>query len=272
MLSTNGFFQTPALASDAEPPDTYAPPPAFDSIIRVENLDKSFGRLHVLNKINLQIRAGEITAIVGPNGSGKTTLTKSILGLAKPDSGQIFVSGQVLNGNWAYRKHIGYMPQIARFPENLRVKEILFMVKDLREKETELDEELLHKFGIEKEIDKPLRTLSGGTRQKVSATIAFLFVPDILILDEPTAGLDPAASSKLKEKILQEKSRGKTIILTSHIMSEVEELAENIVFLLDGRIGFQGKITDLKSSIGEHNLERSIARMMENQQQGSEMR
>lgn len=232
-------------------------------MIEIHNLRKSFGKLVVLDQISVRLETGQVTAVVGPNGSGKTTLIKSILGLIKPDAGRIQVNEFELNGDWQYRRHIGYMPQIARFPENLKVRELLFMVKDLREKPYDLDEELFHAFGLAGELDKSLGTLSGGTRQKVSAVIAFLFRPDILILDEPTAGLDPASSSKLKDKIFRERERGRTIVLTSHIMSEIEEMAEHIVFLYDGRIYFNGAVEQLKADAGEFNLERAIGRMME---------
>ena len=138
------------------------------------------------------------------------------------------------------------------------------MIKDLRRASNEdIDQELVRLFGLEKEFDKPMRTLSGGTRQKVSAVLAFSFHPQILILDEPTAGLDPVSSRILKEKILQERNHGKTIILTSHIMSEVETLADRIVFLLEGEIYYDGSPTRLKEDVGEQDLERSIAKMME---------
>ncbi|RMD96615.1 MAG: ABC transporter ATP-binding protein [Calditrichaeota bacterium] len=233
-------------------------------MVKVIDLEKQFGKLQVLKGIHLTFETGQVTAVVGPNGSGKTTLIKSILGLVKPDRGHVLVKGVSLNGNWEYRKWIGYMPQYAHFPENLRVQEILYMIKDLHNGEAKrFDEELYEKFALEKELRKPIRTLSGGTRQKVSAILTFLFDPDILILDEPTAGLDPVSSSILKDKIIKEKQKGKTIILTSHIMSEVEEMADQIVFLLEGKIYFQGPVATLKQNIGERNLERSIARMME---------
>ncbi len=233
-------------------------------MVKVRNLHKRFGNLHVLKGIDLAFESGKITAVVGPNGSGKTTLIKSILGLVKPDGGEIYVDETVLNGTYEYRKWIGYMPQIGHFPENLRVEEIILMIKDLRRASDEdIDQELVRLFGLEKEFDKPMRTLSGGTRQKVSAVLAFSFHPQILILDEPTAGLDPVSSRILKEKILQERNRGKTIILTSHIMSEVETLADRIVFLLEGEIYYDGSPTRLKEDVGEQDLERSIAKMME---------
>ncbi|MFQ5584284.1 MAG: ABC transporter ATP-binding protein [Calditrichia bacterium] len=178
-------------------------------MIEISGLKKRFGKLEVLKGIDLEIEGRKVNAIVGPNAAGKTTLIKSILGLVKPDSGSIFVKGQKLNGIWDYKKYIGYMPQIARFPENLTASEVIRLLTDLRENSAKTDIELLKSFGLEKEIEKALRTLSGGTRQKVSAVIAFMFHPDILILDEPTAGLDPISSSILKDKIIKEKNKFK---------------------------------------------------------------
>lgn len=231
-------------------------------MIQISGLIKHFGKLEVLKNIDLQIETGKITAIVGPNGSGKTTLIKCLLGLVKPDSGRLIVNGIEVNGDTGYRKQIGYMPQVAKFPENLTVREILRMVKDIREDALNLDEALFRELELEKELKKPVRALSGGTRQKLSATIAFLFNPPILILDEPTAGLDPISSSYLKDKILREKENGRTVILTSHIMSEIEELSDNLVFLQEGQIFYNGRLQAMINGSGEVKLERAIARIM----------
>jgi len=233
-------------------------------MIKITDLKKSFGRLEVLKGIDLHLTESCVYAIVGPNASGKTTLIKSILGLVKPDSGSLEVNGIKVNGNCNYREHLGYMPQIARFPENLTVKEIFKLVKDLRGNPLQTDDELIDIFKLHKEMDKSLKNLSGGTRQKVSAVIAFLFKPTTLILDEPTAGLDPIASSALKDKIHKERKNGKTFILTSHIMSEIEELADEVIFLLDGKIYFQGSVDKFQTHTQEEKLERAIAAMMEN--------
>ena len=234
-------------------------------MIKINKLNKKFGKLQVLKDIDLEMQDSNIYAIVGPNASGKTTLIKSILGLVKPDCGNIDVNGERVNGNYSYRKYLGYMPQIARFPENLTVKEILHLVRDLRGNPEQTDHELIQKFKIEKELNKKLKNLSGGTRQKVSAIIAFLFNPQILILDEPTAGLDPISSGVLKDKIIGDSKAGKTFVLTSHIMSEVEELANHIIFLLDGEIHFKGSVDMFQKHTQEIKLERAIAAMMENQ-------
>ncbi len=234
------------------------------SAIQIDGLSKRFGKLSVLKNVCVEIPKGEVTAIVGPNGSGKTTLIKCLLGLVKPDSGEIVVNGKKIIGDDAYREGIGYMPQVARLPENLKVKDVIAMVKDLRGTATALDEDLMRDFNLQKEWEKKLGNLSGGTRQKVTAAVAFLFKPNILILDEPTAGLDPIASATLKDKILREKTNGKTLILTSHIVSEIEELAGNVVFLLEGEKKFDGKVEAFLSQTNEIRLERAIAKLMLN--------
>jgi len=231
-------------------------------MITLNELTKKFGALEALKNISLEIKKGTITYLVGPNASGKTTLIKSILGLVKPTTGFITIDNERLNGNHSYRSKIGYMPQIASFPENLTVVEILKMMKNLREDLTSYDEELIGHFKLEKEYNKRLKNLSGGTKQKVNAVIAFLFNPEILILDEPTAGLDPVSSSILKDKILKENNNGKTMVFTSHILSELEELAQDVIFLLEGETRFRGTITDLIRSTGQQNLERAIASIM----------
>lgn len=233
-----------------------------ETAIRIAALAKRFGRLVVLDDLHLQIRAAEITAVLGPNGAGKTTLIKAILGLIKPDAGQIVVAGEPLSGAPDYRRKIGYMPQIARYPENLTAREIIRMLRDLRDHPADVDESLVEDLRLGPELDKPFRTLSGGNRQKVSAVLAFLFRPEILFLDEPTAGLDPVASSVLKDRILAERAAGRTIVLTSHIMSEVQELADRVLYLLEGRIRFDGSVDGLMDATGEPSLERAIATVM----------
>ncbi len=233
-------------------------------MIELHQIKKRFGKLNVLTGIDLTVPSGKITAIVGPNGSGKTTLIKCILGLVTPDSGKILLNGkEVLSGS-EYRKDLGYMPQAARFPENLTAMDVIEMLVDIRNSKGVFDKELIELLNLKKEMNKPLKTLSGGTRQKVSAVIAFLFRPNVLIFDEPTAGLDPISSSRLKDKILNARSEGKTIIITSHIMSEIEELADEVVFLLDGKILFQESVISIIANAAESTLERAIARRMNN--------
>jgi Cu-processing system ATP-binding protein len=230
-------------------------------MIEIKNIQKAFGKLHVLQGINLKLESGKIYAFLGPNGSGKTTLIKSILGLTLPDKGQILINNDDIKNNWRYKSCIGYMPQIARFPENLTMVELFRMTKDIR-KSPATEENYLALFNLEDSGNKKLKNLSGGMKQKVNAILAFMFNPDILILDEPSVGLDPVSNLKLKNLMQQERERGKTILLTTHILSEVEELADEIIFLMDGKIYFKGSVTELVQTQNENNLERAIARML----------
>lgn len=227
-------------------------------MILVENIHKRFGKNIVLSGLDLSITGGGIFAVLGPNGSGKTTLIKSILGMVVPNKGVISVGGNPIKKNWKYRKEIDYLPQIANFPGNLKVKELIRMIKDLRQMPSR-EEELIELFQLPPFLDKKLATLSGGTRQKVNLVLAFMFNSPLLILDEPTTGLDPASLIRLKELIQKEKAEGKTILITSHIMQFVAEVADEIVYLLEGKIYFKGSIEQLKIKTNQTDLEHAIA-------------
>jgi Cu-processing system ATP-binding protein len=232
-------------------------------MIRIEHISKRFKKLQVLENITASFDKGQVVSLIGPNGSGKTTLIKSILGMVKPDSGKIFVDEQLINGDPSYRNKIGYMPQIGRYPDNMKIGQLFDMLKNIRNTgSNQTDEALIEKFELEKIFEKPMRTLSGGTRQKVSAAVAFLFGPAILILDEPTAGLDPLASEILKEKIIEEKKKGKLILITSHILSDLDELTTHIMYMQDGKMQFFKDIEALQEETGELRLGKAIARIM----------
>ena len=232
-------------------------------MITISNITKKFGKLAALDDVSINCVSTECIALIGPNGSGKTTLIKSILGMVVPDNGSILFNNKNIVDDWKYRKHIGYMPQIGKYPENMTIGQIFDMMKSIRNDETiSLDEELINEFGLDKLLEKRMGTLSGGTRQKVSASLAFLFNPDVLILDEPTAGLDPVASEILKEKISKEKTKGKLILITSHILSELDDLVTHIIFMQDGKLKFHKPIETLRSETGELKLSKAIANIM----------
>ena len=231
-------------------------------MIQISKLTKRFGAQEVLRGVDLHIERGRVTGIVGPNGAGKTTLVKMIVGLSHPTSGEIRVDDTVVNGDERYRARIGYMPQIARFPDNLTASELFAMLRDLRGDSGDLDEEMLKRFQLAPHLDKPLRVLSGGTRQKVNACLALLFRPSLLLLDEPTAGLDPLSSATLKDKIHALRAEGVTVVVASHIMSELEELCDDVAFLLDGSVRYVGPVSQLTAMTRQANLERAIAALM----------
>lgn len=230
-------------------------------MVEIEALHKSFGKQQVLKGLDLNLSTGGTTAILGPNGSGKTTLIKSILGMVVPTNGAIKVNGAEVRKEWHYREQIGYMPQIANFPANLRVKELIKMIEDLRNDKANPDP-LIELFGLEAFLNKKLGELSGGTRQKVNAVLALMFDSTIIILDEPTTGLDPVALIKLKDLLTGYKKEGRTILITTHIMDFVEEMADNVMFLLEGKVYFHGPLKELLQQQGEEKLDRTIARIM----------
>ena len=233
-------------------------------MIEIKSLNKKFGKFEVLQNINLSFNKGECIALIGPNGCGKTTLIKAILGMVLPDKGSIAFNGKSVLGEYLYRENIGYMPQIGRYPDTMTIGQIIEMIKQIRNSNQPLDEDLVKAFELEKMFSKQMRTLSGGTTQKVSATLAFLFNPDVLILDEPTAGLDPLASEILKEKIIKEKEKGKLILITSHLLSELDDLVTEIIFMQEGKVYFHKKVSVLKSETNEDKISKAIAHVLKN--------
>ncbi len=232
-------------------------------MIIASNVSKKFGKLKALDNVSVTCTKGECIALIGPNGSGKTTLIKSILGMVVCNSGFITFNGKNILHNWQYRSSIGYMPQIGRYPDNMTIGQLFEMMKDIRHhKNAILDEELIQLFKLDELLGKRMRTLSGGTRQKVSAALAFLFDPDVLILDEPTAGLDPMASEILKEKIIKQKEKGKLILITSHVLSELDGLVTQVIYMQDGKLCFHKSIEDLRADTGEEKLSKAIASVM----------
>lgn len=231
-------------------------------MITIKDLRKTFGQLTVLDDVSFEVERGGIFAVLGPNGSGKTTLLKIILGMVIPDGGVVSYEGESILGSWRYRRNIGYLPQIANFPDNLTVQEAIDMIRDIR-REPSNHQRLIALFRLESYLNKKLGNLSGGTRQKVNIVLTFMFDSPVVILDEPTAGLDPVSMIRLKQLLRELKEQGKIILITSHIMSLVEELADEVIFLLEGKIYFKGTLAELRTKTSSTDLEHSIAAILE---------
>ncbi|MGP8214518.1 MAG: ABC transporter ATP-binding protein [Bacteroidia bacterium] len=229
--------------------------------LEVEHIKKSYSSTKVLHDISVAFGEGVITALIGPNGAGKTTLLKCILGLVIPGSGNINWNSKSILGDYTFRKYVGYMPQLPEYPENLKVKELFKMVRQLHPGETE-DNELLDLFKYNELENKLLGTLSGGQRQRVNAMLSFLFTPKLLILDEPTAALDPISSEYFKNKLVSEKNKGKIILITSHLMNEMEQIADRVLYLLDGDIFIDSTVEELKKSTNSERLGQALLKMM----------
>ncbi len=231
-------------------------------MIIASGITKTFGRLRVLDDFGVTMSGGHAFSLIGPNGSGKTTFIKCLLGTVIPDSGSVTLDGVDLLRTPELRSRIGYMPQIGRYPDNMRVGQLFDMLAELRPTSQKRDEELMDAFEMRRIADKPMRTLSGGTRQRVSACAAFFFDPQVVVLDEPTAGLDPVSVEILKEKVNAERRRGKLVLLTSHILSDLEDMTTDVIFLIEGRLRFCRPITELREESGGERLGRLMARLM----------
>ena len=230
--------------------------------IAVSGLTKRFGRMTALASLDADVASGRVTALIGPNAAGKSTLLKCILGLVRPDAGVIRIAGTRVTTDPAYRAAIGYMPQQAAFPDNLSGDEAIELLRRVRGADAAIDFELIERFGLGGELRKRVHALSGGTRQKLNAVAAYLFRPSLVILDEPNAGLDPVANGILKQKILDSKRAGTTHLITSHVLSELEEMADDVLFLIDGRVRYSGSLDALRAATGERRLERAVGRLM----------
>jgi Cu-processing system ATP-binding protein len=235
-------------------------------MLSIQHVCKNFGRLEVLRDVQLELKAGRCYALIGPNGSGKTTLIKCVLGMIHPSTGTIEINYKNILNTWQYRAQIGYMPQIGRYPDTLTIGQLFDMMKNIRNEVSETDEELIDLFDLVKIKDKPMRTLSGGTRQKVSAALAFLFQAPIIILDEPTAGLDPVSAELFKEKIVKEIGKGKLILITSHVLSDLDELATDLIYLWEGRVQYKNEVNHLKQETGENRLSKAVSAMLRQRQ------
>jgi Cu-processing system ATP-binding protein len=231
-------------------------------VIAIDGLHKRYGKVVALDGVSTVIRPGAVTAIVGPNAAGKTTLLKIILGLVRPDAGCVSIGGKRTGSGPGYRSRIGYMRQLPDFPPHLTGAELLAMLRRLRPPAA-IDESLVETLRLRPELDKPLGTVSGGTRQKVNAASAFLFRPDVLILDEPTAGMDPVASRAFKAAVRSARDRGCTVLLTSHVVSELQDLADSLVLIVDGRVRFAGSRTELSAATHTDVVEDALALLLE---------
>ena len=231
-------------------------------MIEIQQVYKRFGKLQVLKGINLSWDAGQCIALIGPNGCGKTTLIKCILGMVIPTYGNILFKEKNIAKDYLYRRNIGYMPQKGRYPDNMTIGQVINMIKGVRDTKEGLDEQLIDSFGLHDMMDKKMRTLSGGTTQKVSASLAFLFNPEVLVLDEPTAGLDPLSADILKEKIIEEKKKGKLILITSHLLSELDDLVTHVTLMAEGEIAFHMSRAHLLEQTATKNLSKAITQIL----------
>lgn len=232
-------------------------------MIKIDQLSKAYGNLKALQGATVQLSPGFVYGLVGPNGCGKTTLIKSILGLIVSDYGSVAVDEVNTNFDWNYRSKIGYLPQNPDFPSNMTLNELLELLTELRQQSPVRKDELLNLFSLTNVVNRPFGELSGGTKQRVGAVCALSFDSPILILDEPTVGLDPLILVPFKKLIKEEAKKGKLVILVSHVLPEMEFLADRFLFMLEGKISLTGELSEILKRLKCDSLENAVVRWME---------
>lgn len=214
--------------------------------IKIDNLSKSYGNQKALDSVSFSIKSGEVVGLLGPNGAGKSTLMKSVTGAILPDSGEIKVDEfSVLNQPIETKKRIGFLPENNPLFYEMYVREYLKFVADIRNEKKERIEEVIKKVGLTPESHKKIGQLSKGYKQRVGLAQAILSNPDILILDEPTNGLDPNQILEIRD-VIREIGKSKTVILSTHIMQEVEALCSRVILLNKGKIVSDSPIEEFK--------------------------
>ncbi len=217
-------------------------------MIRVEGLTKRYGSFTAVDRLSFEVRAGETFALIGPNGAGKTTTLKAILGLVRPDSGSIALGRDGVSPRVpAARREIGYVPQRAEFAPERTVRDVLVFHARLRGLDAAAVERTIARVGLEAYATRTAGALSGGYVQRLALAQALLGDPAVLVLDEPTASLDPHASWEFRRLVQQLQTEGKTILLCSHLLSEVERIADRALILVGGRAAAIERLDDLKT-------------------------
>jgi len=236
------------------------------TVIRLENVTKTFGAVRAVEKLSFEVKKGEITGFLGANGAGKTTTIKMLLGFIRPDAGKVLINGKdpVLP---LTRKSIGFMPEMAYYYPYLKVYELLDLYGGLcgMTKKTigARAKMLVAKVGLSGTENRQLKTFSKGMLQRIGIAQAFLHDPDVYILDEPFTGLDPLARIQFRDLLQEEKRSGKTILFSSHELSEAELICDNVIILKEGKVAWRGTTAQVAGD-GSQNLERVFLNIIGN--------
>ncbi len=224
--------------------------PTQTPVIEIDNLHKSYGNVQAVKGISMAVERGEIFGFLGPNGAGKTTTIRCMLDVIRPTLGSIRVLGlDAQRDKMALHQRIGYLPGDVRLPGTMTGKQVINYFSRLQGREPVLLHELLTRFDVE--TKRALKGYSKGMRQKIGIVLAFMCDPEVLILDEPTSGLDPLLQRTFNEFLLEEQARGKTIFMSSHIMSDVEKVCQRVAVIRQGEIVTLEEVEKLREKAGQ---------------------
>jgi ABC-2 type transport system ATP-binding protein len=216
-------------------------------VVRLERLTRSYGRQRGIVELDLTIRAGEVFGFLGPNGAGKTTTIRTMLDLIRPTSGRVTIFGlDAQRDSVAVRRRLGYVPGDLRLYARLTPRDLFRYFASLRGMRSLAGaERLADRFELE--VDRPIAALSRGTRQKVGLVQAFMHEPDLLVLDEPTSGLDPLVQQTFNDLARETAAAGRTVFLSSHVLSEVQHVADRVALVRDGRLALVDDVDTIRA-------------------------
>lgn len=215
----------------------------MENIVDLKNVYKSYGKKEVIKNMNLSIPKGKIVGLLGPNGSGKSTMIKLINGLLQPDKGTVEING--INPSIETKKIVSYLPERTYLNDWMKVKDILTFFYDFYEDfDVQKANEMIRSLKIDK--NEKLKTMSKGTKEKVQLILVMSRKADLYILDEPIGGVDPAARSYILKTILANYNEESTLLIATHLISEIENICDDIIFISDGEIVLQGNVDEIR--------------------------
>jgi len=237
-----------------------------EDLLQIKGLWKSYGETLAVADLSLSIKAGKIHGLLGPNGAGKTTVVKCIVGLLKPDKGEILVNGIEVTSSESYKSLIGYLPEDPALPEYLTVEEFLGYLARLRSvkpQEAKLRVgELMEIFNLTRLKHEFIGSLSKGLRQRVAVASAFIHKPKILILDEPFLGLDPEGQLKVKSMVKEVVKRGGAALISTHMLDTAERFCDTVTIIYMGREVISGDIESIKQAVDANSLEEAFIKLI----------
>lgn len=213
------------------------------SLLRLEHVQKNYGKTEALSGVNLDIQPGSIVGLLGPNGSGKTTIIKLINGLLQPTSGQVLINGEKPSPKT--KKAVSYLPDTTYLGDNMKIKEVFAMFKDFY---SDFDEEKANHLLEDLNLDEKsrLKNLSKGNKEKVQLILVMSRKADLYVLDEPIGGVDPAARDYILKTIIQNRSENSSVLISTHLISDIEDILDDVIFIKDGEILLQEDANELR--------------------------